>query len=266
MAASSPHSSSCASLVEQGELPRVHADHAGHPAGRRVGPRELEHGVEEVDQLHLPAAPAGRLQRPQEAALQQELPRGVGQSPQLIALGDGGAELGGQGPGVLSQAAAHCGTPAGRAAGSHRPAHHDRCVASGSSTTRLPSSSTIVGRAAGSYARPRAEVATGRVAGGGEGRPRRAHRPAQLASSLVHADERVPAADVEGVEDEGQLDGVEGAEIDVGAAGGPVELVHERHRVAPRIGDPQDRLAHDAVGGMAAQWSEPFERGVWPSP
>ena len=72
---------------EETELPRMDSDNACNPAGRRRRTRDLGRRVDELDQGNFAAAEARRLQRSQETAVQQELPGGIAQAPQLVIFG-----------------------------------------------------------------------------------------------------------------------------------------------------------------------------------
>src|SRR5262249_47267103 len=74
-------------VVEERELPRMHADDTGDPTGRRRRARDLESRVDEIDECYFTATPTSRLERTHEAVLEKEFPRVVAQPPQLGVLG-----------------------------------------------------------------------------------------------------------------------------------------------------------------------------------
>ena len=74
-------------IIEERELPRVHADYAGHPSRRGRDARQFDHRVDKVDQRNLAAAPAGRLKRTHETTVEQNLPALIAEPPQFAIPG-----------------------------------------------------------------------------------------------------------------------------------------------------------------------------------
>jgi hypothetical protein len=62
----------------------MHADHTRDPARRRRRRRQLDRGVDELDEAHLTATPAARLERAQEATLEQLLPGSIAEPTDLV--------------------------------------------------------------------------------------------------------------------------------------------------------------------------------------
>ena len=82
---------------EQRDLPRVHADHAGDPAGRAAGAGDVAHRGVEVDRVGLEAVEPLGLQQPEEAGLLELLDRRLGDHAQPLglvgALAEGGQQV-----------------------------------------------------------------------------------------------------------------------------------------------------------------------------
>ena len=75
MAGSAPQNVVLGLLREQGELPGVHADHRGDPAGRPARAGDQPDRGEERDRVRLQAARGLRLEQAEEARLLQGLDR-----------------------------------------------------------------------------------------------------------------------------------------------------------------------------------------------
>ena len=71
---------------EQRDLPRVDADHAGDPAGRAAGARDVAHGGVEVDRVGLEAVEALGLEELEEAGVLELLDVGLGDDPEPLGL------------------------------------------------------------------------------------------------------------------------------------------------------------------------------------
>ena len=82
---------------EQGDLPGVHADHAGDPAGRAARAHDVADRGVELDRARLePVEPLG-LEQPEETGLLELLDVGLGDDPQPLGLlgplPDGGQQV-----------------------------------------------------------------------------------------------------------------------------------------------------------------------------
>ena len=71
---------------EQRDLPRVHADHAGDPAGRAAGARDVADCGVEVDRVGLETVEPLGLQQPEETGLLELLDRRLGHHAQPLRL------------------------------------------------------------------------------------------------------------------------------------------------------------------------------------
>ena len=86
MPGSLPQTSSCACSGNSAELPGMHAEDRGDPAGRPAGAGDEPDGGQERDRVGLEPAEPGRLQQPEEPGLGQRLDRLGGHHAGVLGL------------------------------------------------------------------------------------------------------------------------------------------------------------------------------------